>query len=137
MGLNKKGKSSYLVQSLRPNIADEDVWEGGTVAPYAAGSAIMFTPAESMAALRAFRDVKDDKGKPLVWREPAEGGYGFADSFNLDQQYASDDNVAIDVGPLLLAIENVRSGLIWRLFQQHPVARRAVERLRLAPFEAR
>ncbi len=133
MGLNAKGESSYLVQSLRPNIADEDVWHGGTVAPYAAGSAIMFAPAESMAALRAFRELEDEHGKPFVWRDPAAGGYAFADSFNLDQQHASDDNVAIDVGPMLVAIENVRTGLIWRLFMQHPVAKRAVAALQLQP----
>ena len=134
MGLNEHGRPSYLVQSLRPSIEDKDSWMGGTVAPYAAGSAIMFTPAESMTALRAFRDLKDHDGKPLVWRDPAAGGYGLADSFNLDQQHASDDNVAIDVGPMLLAIENVRTGLVWRLFMQHAAATRAVERLRLEPF---
>jgi hypothetical protein len=135
MGLNEHGKPAYLVQSLRPSIEDKDRWEGGTVAPYAAGSAIMFTPAESMAALRAFGELKDNDGKPLVWRDPAAGGYGLADSFNLDQQHASDDNVAIDVGPMLLAIENARTGLVWRLFMQHVAAKRAVERLRLEPLE--
>ena len=68
-----------------------------------------------------------------MWRDPAAGGYAFADSFNLDQRRACDDNVAIDVGPMLLAIENARSGLIWRLFMQHEVAKRAVERLKLSP----
>lgn len=135
-GLNAKGEDSYLVQALRPNIMDEDVWDGGTVAPYAAGSAIPFTPAESLAALRAFRELKDERGEPLVWRDPAAGGYGLADSFNLDQKHASDDHVAIDAGPMLLAIENVRSGLVWRLFMQHAVAKRAVERLRLEPYQS-
>jgi hypothetical protein len=135
MGLNDKGKPAYLVQSLRPCVEDKDNWHGGTVAPYAAGSAIMFTPVESMAALRAFRNLKDDEGRPLVWRDPDAGGYGFADSFNLNQQHASDDNIAIDVGPMLLAIENVRSGLVWRLFMQHGAAQRGVERLRLERFE--
>ena len=93
----------------------------------------MFTPAESMAALRAFRELKDSSGKLLAWRGSDEGGYGFADSVNIDQHYASDDQVAIDVGPLLLAIENVRTGLIWRLFMQHPVAQVAVDRLGLTP----
>ena len=71
--------------------------------------------------------------KPLAWRDPADGGYGFADSFKLDPPRACDDNVAIDVGPMLLAIENVRTGLIWKLFMEHEVARRAVERLQLRP----
>jgi hypothetical protein len=135
MGQNERGEDSYLVQSLRPNVEDKDAWHGGTVAPYAAGSAIMFTPAESIAALRAYRSLNGKNGEPLVWRDPATGGYGFADSFNLDQQHASDDNIAIDVGPMLLAIENVRSGLIWRLFMKHAAAKRSVERLQLEPFE--
>ena len=135
MGRDAAGRESYLVQSLRPNIGDEEAWEGGTVAPYAAGSAIPFTPAESMAALCAYRALQDERGEPLAWRDPAHGGYGLADSFNLDQQYASDDHVAIDVGPMLLAIENVRTGLIWRLFMQHPVAKRAVTALKMQPLK--
>lgn len=132
-GLDAQGKDSYLVQALQPNIVGEDVWDGGTVAPYAAGSAIPFTPDESMAALRAYRALKDEHGEPLVWRDPAKGGSGLADSFNLDQQHASDDHVAIDAGPMLLAIENVRSGLVWRLFMRHPVAHRAVAALKMQP----
>ncbi|HEX6961946.1 MAG TPA: glucoamylase family protein [Lacipirellula sp.] len=132
-GLNAQGKPGYLVQGLRPNLMDKDEWDNGTVAPYAAGSSIMFTPAESMAALRAYRNLKTAGGQPLVWRDPAEGGYAFADSFNLDQPHVSDDNIAIDVGPMLVAIENVRTGLVWRLFMQHEVARRAVDALELQP----
>lgn len=130
-GRDERGRSAYLVQGLRPNIMDADEWQGGTVAPYAAGSSIMFTPAESMAALRAYRELKGDNGALLVWRDPEQ--YGLADSFNLDQQYASDDHVAIDAGPLLLAIENMRSGLIWNLFMQHETSRRAVQGLQLVP----
>jgi hypothetical protein len=121
------------VQALRPNMMDKDVWDDGTVAPYAAGSSIMFTPAESMAALRAYRRLKTADGQPLVWRDPAAGGYAFADSFNLDHGHASDDNIAIDVGPMLLAIENVRTGLIWRLFMQSDTGIRAVAALKLKP----
>jgi hypothetical protein len=128
---NSAGRNTYIVQSLEPNIENADNWEGGTVAPYAAGTAIMFTPAESLAALRAFRDLKGNDGRPLAWRDPEVGGYGFADSFNVDQQYASDDNVAIDVGPMLLAIENVRTGLIWRLFMQHEASQRSMRALKL------
>jgi hypothetical protein len=112
-------------------MSGEEKWHDGTIAPYAAGSAIMFTPAESMAALHAFRKLRDDQGKPLVWRDPADGGYAFADAFSLDLNWVSTDNIGIDVGPLLLAIENARTGLIWKLFMQSDTAKRAVERLRL------
>lgn len=123
-------RDGYIVPGLRPNLSSEENWFEGTVAPYAAASAIMFTPKESLAALRAFRDLRRGD-KAFIWRDRAEGGYGFVDSFNLDQDFASDDYVGIDVGPTLLAIENARSGLIWKTFMSHPVARTAAERLKL------
>jgi hypothetical protein len=143
MGYDAQDQHNYLVQDVEPNLTNHDEWHQGTIAPYAAGSAIVFTPQESAAALRAYRELKDDKGEPLVWRDPAAGGYALADSFRLPQKAGdgaagprvSDDNLAIDVGPMLLAIENARTGLIWRLFMQHPDAQRAAQRLRLTPLE--
>ncbi|MFN0135609.1 MAG: glucoamylase family protein [Phycisphaerae bacterium] len=123
-------RDGYIVPEIMPNRANKEQLFEGTVAPYAAGSAIMFTPAESVAALRAMRDLKGKDGKPFVWRDPAEGGYGFLDSFNLDQNHAEPDYTGIDQGPMIIAIENARTGLIWKLFMQHPVAKAAVERLR-------
>ncbi len=126
-------RDGYIVPEVRPNLRDHDEWFEGTVAPYAALSAIMFTPQESLAVLRALRALVDKNGQSLIWRDPASGGYGFVDSFNLDQEHASDDYVGIDQGPILLAIENARTGLIWKLFMQHEVAQQAVKRLRLRP----
>jgi hypothetical protein len=125
------GRDGYLVPEVRPNEIDKDSWYDGTVAPYASATAIMFTPRESLAAIRAMRELKNAEGKPFVWRDPAAGGYGFVDAFNLDQGFASDDYVGIDEGPMLLGIENARTGLIWKLFMRHPVVRSGVERLRL------
>lgn len=125
-------RDGYIVPSIMPNLANKDEWFDGTVAPYAAGSAIMFAPAESLAALRAFRTLRNEDGKPTIWRDPADGGYGFVDSFNLDQDFASDDYVGIDQGPMLLAIENARTGLIWKLFMRHPTVQRSLARLRLS-----
>jgi hypothetical protein len=126
-------RDQYLVHEVQPNLSDKDVWYDGVVPPYAAGSAIMFTPAESLAALREFMSLKNAHGRPLAWREPEHGGYGFVDSFCLDPPYGHHDNLGIDAGPMLLAIENARTGLIWRLFMQHDVSERAVSRLRLEP----
>jgi hypothetical protein len=124
-------RDKYLVHEVRPNMSDKDVWYDGVVPPYAAGSAIMFTPAESMAALREYFSLKDANGGSLAWRDPTNGGYGFVDSFTLDPPYGHDENLGIDIGPLLLAIENARTGLVWRLFMQHDVAETAVARLKL------
>ena len=127
------GPTGYLVPHVRPNIYDRDILHDGTLAPYAAGAAIMFTPVESLAALRAFRALQDEEGEPLLWRDPAAGGYGFVDAFNLRDPWVSRDYIGIDQGPMLLAIENARTGLIWRLFMAHPVAREAIRQLRFEP----
>ncbi len=124
-------RDKYLVHEVRPNIEDKDFWCDGVVPPYAAGSAIMFTPAESLAALREYKSLRNETGQPLAWRDPAMGGYAFVDSFSLDPPYGQDENLGIDEGPMLLAIENVRTGLIWRLFMKHEVAQRAMDQLRL------
>lgn len=129
-------RQHYLVAEVKPNISDKDDWLGAIIPPYGAGSAIMFTPRESLAALREYRNLKGPDGKPLAWRDPEQGGYGFFDSFSLDPPHGHDGNLGIDQGPLLLAIENARTGLIWDLFMQHEVAQRAVHRLKLQPRDA-
>ncbi len=124
-------REEYVVHEVRPNIDDKDDWQNGVVPPYGAGSAIMFTPAESIAALREYKSLRGPDGSPLAWRDPDKGGYAFVDSFSLAPPYGQNENLGIDVGPLLLAIENVRTGLVWRLFMGDDVAKRAAKRLRL------
>jgi hypothetical protein len=93
----------------------------------------MFAPTESLAALREYKSLSGPDGKPLAWRDPDHGGYAFVDSFCLAPPFGQDENLGIDAGPLLLAIENARTGLIWKLFMEDDVAKRATERLRLKP----
>lgn len=110
-----------------------DDYADGTIAPYAAGSCIMFTPTESLAALRHYRDLTGPDGRPLVWQGPSEGGRGFRDAFNLSgpAPWVASDYLGIDQGPLLLAIENARTGLIWKTFSAHPAVRAGLARLGL------
>jgi len=95
----------------------------GTVAPYAAASSILFEPAWALQAMRHYRELASTGPVPKLWNDPATGGYGFADSFNLKgpggSPWVASDHLAIDQGPMLLAIENARTGLVWRLFQEH------------------
>lgn len=130
--IEKNGRVGYIVQSIRPNMEERDNFCGGTVTPYAAGSAIMFVPELAVAALREFRTLRDAKGVYVAWRELNEGGYGLLDSFNLERQefQGTPDYLSIDDGPMLLAIENARTGLIWNLFMKHPTAQLAVDRLK-------
>lgn len=120
--------------------AGKDDAGDGTIAPYGAGCAVMFDPDASIAAMRYFHSLKDRDGKPLIWREKrpksidqiGEGeGYGFLDAYNLDKGWVAKDYLGIDQGPLVLAIENARTGLVWRLFHAHPVVKSGVARLKL------
>ncbi len=106
-----------------------DSWRNGTLAIYGAGQMIMFTPDESVAALRHYRQLTDGVGQPLLW----DDDLGFVDAYNLhvSPPWVASTRLAIDQGPMLLAIENARTGLIWDSFHKHPYARAAMERLGL------
>lgn len=81
------------------------------IAPTAALSSMPFTPNESMAALKFYYYVLGDK----LWKE-----YGFVDAFSLHNTWFANSFLAIDQGPILLMIENHRSGLLWNLFTSCP-----------------
>ncbi len=119
-------KIDFATESPADNFGD------GTIAPYAAGTSIMFDPTSSMNALRYYRSLTQSDGSPLLWTDPTTGGYGFADAFNLGTGWVAADYVAIDQGPLLLAIENARTGLIWKIFHAHPWVHEGMARLRLS-----
>ncbi len=111
----------------------EDHWGGGVVPPYAAASSIVFEPGLSIRAMRHYRSLNGPDGSPLAWRDPEDGGYGFVDSFRGgDEPWRAADTVAIDEGPMLLLIENARTGLIWELFSADPTVRAGLARLGLA-----
>ncbi|HEX7846023.1 MAG TPA: glucoamylase family protein, partial [Chitinophagaceae bacterium] len=81
------------------------------IAPTAALSSFPYTPAESMAALKFFYYVLGDK----LWKE-----YGFVDAFSLHNTWFANSFLAIDQGPIIIMIENYRSGLLWNLFTSCP-----------------
>jgi hypothetical protein len=79
----------------------------GVIAPTAALSSIPFTPEESMRAMRFFYYVLGDR----LWKS-----YGFIDAFSLKESWFASSFLAIDQGPIIIMIENYRSGLLWQLF---------------------
>lgn len=85
--------------------------DNGTITPTAALSSIPFTPTESMAAMRNFYHILGDR----LW-----GPYGFYDAFNPNVGWWATSTLAIDQGPILVMIENHRSGLLWDLFMSAP-----------------
>ncbi len=85
--------------------------DNGTITPTAALSSFPYTPDESMLALKHFYRELGDK----TW-----GSMGFFDAFNQQRNWWADSYLAIDQGPIILMIENYRSGLLWDLFMSNP-----------------
>ncbi len=81
----------------------------GVITPTAAISSIPYTPELSMDAIKHFYYLLGDK----LW-----GEYGFYDAFNLTEEWTASSYLAIDQGPIILMIENYRSGLLWDLFMK-------------------
>jgi hypothetical protein len=115
----------------------KDDFGDGTLGCYGAGCSVMFEPQAALAALRHYRGLKAKDGRPLVWREPSpdptKDHYGFLDSFIRAHDWVAKDYVAIDQGPLILAIENARTGRVWAWFHAHPWVRAGTERVGILP----
>lgn len=92
----------------------------GTIAPTAALSSIPYTPEESMRALKFFYYTLGDR----LW-----GTYGFKDAFNLSKRWFASSYLAIDQGPIVVMIENHRTGLLWNLFMQNKEVRSGLAKL--------
>jgi hypothetical protein len=92
----------------------------GVIAPTAALSSFPYTPVESMRALKFFYYKLGDK----LW-----GNYGFYDSYKLNDPWFASSTLAIDQGPIIIGIENYRSGLLWNLFTSAPEIKNGMRRL--------
>jgi hypothetical protein len=88
-----------------------------------------FLKHDALAALWHMRYLQIDS-RP-IWRNPKQGGYGLPDAFNIDENWISDSTIGIAHGPMLLMIENARTGLIWKLFMSNEHIRAGI---RLAGF---
>ena len=122
-------KEGYLVVGALPKGDMRDDPGDGTIAPYGAGCSLSFLPEESLAALKYYYNLKDANGRRLVWKDEYEGGFGFWDSFNLDNDYVAELVIGIDQGPLILSIENYRSGLIWKTFMKNKTIQEGLKRI--------
>ena len=73
-----------------------------------------------MAALRHFYQDLGDR----IW-----GRFGFVDGFSEQHDWYADTFLAIDQGPIIVMIENYRSGLLWKLFMGIPEIQAGLSRL--------
>jgi hypothetical protein len=114
--------SGYRARGAPPADSDD-----GTITPTAVGGSLAFTPHESMAALRHMY---------TTYRTQLWGPYGFKDAFNPSQQWFAPDYLSIDQGPLVLMLENARTGCIWHVFMQQAAIQRGLQRAGFEPVPA-
>ncbi len=105
----------YWARGAAPGGAADD----GTIAPTAAGGSVPFAPEVAIPTLMHFRQLFGAK---------IYGEYGFKDAFNLSYPATSpepegwfdDQHLSIDQGPILLMVENFRTGFVWDLLKRSP-----------------
>ena len=94
----------------------------GVIAPTAALASFAFTPNESMAALKYYYYRLGN----YLWKD-----YGFVDAFNLNTNpvWVGPQELVYNQLPIMIAIENYRSGLIWDLFVSCPEVKAGMRKL--------
>jgi hypothetical protein len=92
----------------------------GVITPTAALSAFPYTPEYSMQALKHFYFDLGDK----IWND-----YGFVDAFSETKNWYATSYLAIDEGPIIIMIENYRTGLLWKLFMSCPEIQNGLKKL--------
>jgi len=102
-----------------PGLSHDD---DGTIAPTAAAGSIVFAPEVVIPALMNMYKKYGEKG---LW-----GRYGFVDAFNPTLNWYDSDYLGIDQGPILLMIENFRTGLVWRYCMKDAVIQEGLKRLK-------
>lgn len=108
------GSSGYMPHEPASRMDD------GTMTPTGALSSFPYTPNESMAALKFFYRELGDR----LW-----GIFGFRDAFNLTQDWFAQICMGLNQAPIVVMIENYRTGLIWRHFMANPEIASALERI--------
>lgn len=92
----------------------------GVISPTAAVSSIVYTPTESLAAMRNFYE----NHSALLW-----GPAGFYDAHSQQYNWSAKRYLAIDQGPMVVMLENYRSGLLWNLFMNAPEVKTGLQAL--------
>jgi len=109
--------ASYSVKGYAAHNPQEDF---GVISPTAAISSIPYTPKESMKVIRHLYENLGTK----VW-----GKYGFYDAFSETDNWYPQRYLGIDQGPMVVMIENYRSGLLWKLFMSNPDVQKGLTKL--------
>jgi hypothetical protein len=99
---------------------DNTIAEDGTIAPYGPMSSLPFAPE---IVLPTIKSMNAKYGKQL-W-----GKYGYYDSFNPTAKWVNNDFIGIDEGPMLIMIENFRTGMVWEYVMKDPIIQKGLTKL--------
>jgi hypothetical protein len=92
----------------------------GKMTPTGALASFPYLPEESMAALNNYYH---QYGK-FLW-----GEYGFRDAFNLDENWCAEIYMGLNQAPIVVMIENYRTGLLWNLFMKDKDVQNGLKKL--------
>lgn len=85
--------------------------DNGTITPTAALSSMPYVPELSLPTLKYFYHT---------YRDSLFGEFGFRDAFNPTEKWFAKSVISIDQGPIIVMIENYRTGLPWKFFMSNP-----------------
>jgi hypothetical protein len=111
--------ASYSINGYSGHAPGENK-DKGVITPTAALSSFPYTPEYSMQAMRHWYENMGDK---------VFGEYGFYDAFSETEDWFPQRYLAIDQGPIVVMIENHRSGLLWDLFMSSPEIKEGLKKL--------
>lgn len=111
--------ASYSVQGYAAHAPGKNT-DLGVISPTAALSSFPYTPQQSMQAMRHWYNDEKDK---------LYGPYGFYDAFSQSAGWYPQRYLAIDQGPIVVMMENYRSGLLWKLFMSCPEVKAGLKSL--------
>jgi hypothetical protein len=95
-------------------------YDDGTIAPYGPLSSLPFAPEIVLPTIKSMIERNGSK----IW-----GKYGFYDSFNQTANWVNDDFLGIAQGPMLIMIENFRTGLVWDYVMQDTIIQKGLTKL--------
>lgn len=114
------GPDGYEARGAPPAFNDD-----GTITPTAAIASLPFAPEVVIPFIRnAWNTLR-----PFYW-----GPYGWVDGWNFTRGWVATDVIGIDQGPILLMIENYRTGRVWNRMMANPHIQTGLARAGFVPW---
>ncbi|HXF99381.1 MAG TPA: glucoamylase family protein, partial [Bacteroidota bacterium] len=114
--------TGYRARGAPPAMNDD-----GTITPTAPISSIPFAPDECIRVARTMWEHY----RPQLWTQ-----YGFRDAFNLNVNWWDPWIIGIDQGPMIIMIENYRTGRVWQRFMANPNVQLGLQRAGFVPISS-